>query len=394
MTSETIQIASGKLNIITEELNDKYTSVHDLIAFASRENKKRGFLFVSKILGKHIPVKPSVMREAYDLVANMMKTQSPTLVVGLAETATGLGAGVADSLSKMVDVPVLYQHTTRHDLNAPRWFEISEAHSHAVSHIVYEPHAELMEDVLDSSELILIDDEISTGKTLLQLAQEYMIKLPKVATIKLFSLVSWLDDEKQAWFEAEMNAFAEKSSMALPSLEFHSLMKGSFTFEKDESFNQDLPALTDKALATEASSDMFGRRVIKMPYKIEDWAMYVDESDDKRHLFKKNPIGVSFVGTGEHLYIPFLMAEKTEKTGIDVVFQSTTRSPILVDGDTIKSKDVVEVTRTNSLGEASPMVNHFIYNLGGDNRNIIVCPESLETQHWYKNLSNRIGVIR
>lgn len=394
MTTETITIASGKLNIITEELHEKYSSVHDLIAFASRENKKRGFLFVSKILGKHIPVKPSVMREAYDTIADMMKTKAPTLVVGLAETATGLGAGVADSLSKMIDEPVHYQHTTRHHLEAPRWFEISESHSHAVSHIVYEPKPELMDGVMQSEDLILIDDEISTGKTLLQLAQEYMLKLPKLKTVKLFALVSWLDAEKQAWFESEMKAFAEKTGLELPSLEFHSLMKGSFTFEKDEEFQRDLPAHTDKELATEASSEDYGRRVIKMPFKVDDWSMLVDESEDKRHLFKNSPVGVSFVGTGEHLYVPFLMAEMTEKSGNDVVFQSTTRSPITLDKTTIKRKHIVEVTRTDSLGEPSPMVHHYIYNLDADLRNVIVCPESMDTAKWYENLSNRFGIIK
>ena len=32
-----------------------------LFSMAARKNRKRSFLFVSKILGKHIPVSPSVM---------------------------------------------------------------------------------------------------------------------------------------------------------------------------------------------------------------------------------------------------------------------------------------------------------------------------------------------
>lgn len=382
MTTETITIASGKLNIITNQLHESYNSVHDLIKFAARENKKRGFLFVSKILGKHIPVKPSVMREAYDTIATMMKNDAPTLVVGLAETATGLGAGVADSLAYMIDSPVVYQHTTRHHIDAPRWFEIAEAHSHAVSHIVYEPLPELMGDMVSSEDLILIDDEISTGKTLLQLAQEYMRKMPKLKTVKMFALVSWLDDEKQAWFEAEMVKFSESTGLTLPELEFHSLMNGSFTFEKDESFQRNLPAKTDKELATEKSSEKYGRRGLKMPCRFDNFEVVKGDSSGSIEG------EVSIVGTGEHLFMPFLIAEMTEKSGFDVVFQSTTRSPITVDGKTIGKKEVVEVTRTNSLGEDCPMVNHYIYNLDTDTKQVVVCPETKGVAAWYGNLTD------
>lgn len=45
------------------EKNGSY-QLEDLLDFAQRINPKRAFLFVSKVLGRHIPVAPSTMRNA------------------------------------------------------------------------------------------------------------------------------------------------------------------------------------------------------------------------------------------------------------------------------------------------------------------------------------------
>ena len=44
-------------------------SLNDLFDIAERHNPKRAFLFVSKVLGRHIPVPPSTMRQAYQRLA-------------------------------------------------------------------------------------------------------------------------------------------------------------------------------------------------------------------------------------------------------------------------------------------------------------------------------------
>ncbi|WP_180763813.1 phosphoribosyltransferase domain-containing protein, partial [Vibrio parahaemolyticus] len=62
--------------------------------------------------------------------------------------------------------------------HAERWFEISESHSHAVSHIIYKPSQEMLDSLIDVENLILVDDEITTGNTLKQLAKEYLKVLP------------------------------------------------------------------------------------------------------------------------------------------------------------------------------------------------------------------------
>ena len=69
-----------------------------LFDFAERQNPRRVFLFVSKVLGRHIPVAPSVMRDVQQRLADgiTLPPDMQTLFVGMAETAVGLGAGVAE----------------------------------------------------------------------------------------------------------------------------------------------------------------------------------------------------------------------------------------------------------------------------------------------------------
>ena len=75
-------------------------SLDDLFDIAERRNPKRAFLFVSKVLGRHIPVPPSVMRQAYRQLASQFPSTltGPVLFIGMAETAVGLGAGVFDEV--------------------------------------------------------------------------------------------------------------------------------------------------------------------------------------------------------------------------------------------------------------------------------------------------------
>ncbi len=191
MHTESVEIKNGTLDI---SVHNQKLPLNDLLDFASRENPKRGFLFVSKVLGKHIPVKPSVMRKTYDLLVSELLDDVPTFVVGMAETATGLGAGVADSLARKQKSDVYYQHTTRHECNKPVWFTLDESHSHAVDHILYEPDSRLIEQISSCERLVLVDDEISTGRTLGLLGTKLLNNLKKVKEVVVISLVNWLGE--------------------------------------------------------------------------------------------------------------------------------------------------------------------------------------------------------
>lgn len=334
------QIQAGTLDI---DFSYGQERLDDLLEFASRENQKRGFLFVSKVLGKHIPVAPAVMRAVYDELAELCHVDCGTYVIGMAETATGLGAGFADSLArKNPHYNVFYQHTTRHKLDHPIWLTLDEIHSHAVDHILYRPCECLHQDVMSAEKLILVDDEVTTGRTLLLLASGVIAKIPSIKEVIVVTLASWLKKENISNFDG----------LDVP-VSFVQLLRGEFTFTPNSDFKVRLPGNVDDGLCYDESRDDLGRTGLKMPYQLED-----DQTFSDVNLNEPTVV----VGTGEHLYYPFLLAERLSKKA-DTVFQSTTRSPIMK-GDAIKRKV--------RFDPGNGKVN-FIYNLPQDRKMLMLC---------------------
>ncbi len=290
---------------------------------------------MSKVLGKHLPVKPKAMRASYDMLIESLRQDCSTFVVGMAETATGLGAGVADSLAIKQSASVFYQHTTRSDTPDPIWFTLDEAHSHAVDHIFYQPQAELLAQITSCQRLVLVDDEISTGRTLKLLGDRLIAKLPHLKEVVIISLVNWLDETSKHQFD----------HWSIP-VKFVSLLEGSFEFDAESGLDLKLPDNVDKGLSKNNARNDLGRFAIEMPFR-----GHIPRLDISK------PIAV--VGDGEHLYLPFLMAELAEQQGGDVVFQSTSRSPIML-GDAIETK------RAFQIDERS--IEHYIYNFDDQDR--------------------------
>src|SRR3546814_798664 len=87
-----IQLPTGTLELTTEENVDLDT----VCDFAARANPKRGFLIVSKVLGRHLPASPTAMRETMDQLGQKIPADlaGPVVFLGMAETATALGQGV------------------------------------------------------------------------------------------------------------------------------------------------------------------------------------------------------------------------------------------------------------------------------------------------------------
>ena len=136
-----------KLNI--DKIDNRYKIDKSLLfSTAWRKNKKRAFLFVSKLIGKHIAVNPNIpiitssilaylyanaientnyeiekliraieneenIEEAMHYIeSNKTEVSKPTLFIGFAETATALGFGVFKNFSG----ESFYIHSTREDI--------------------------------------------------------------------------------------------------------------------------------------------------------------------------------------------------------------------------------------------------------------------------------------
>lgn len=138
--------------------------LRDLLGLALRRNPRRAHLLVSRVLGKHVPESPGRIVGAGVRLGEQVREllggpeADRCVALGFAETATGLGHGVADGIG---DVPCL--HSTRRrvpGVDPAGGFE--EEHSHATSHLLLPEDPGLLGG---EGPLVLVDDELSTGRT-------------------------------------------------------------------------------------------------------------------------------------------------------------------------------------------------------------------------------------
>lgn len=335
MRTLTLPIQAGRL-IVTVQHEE--WPLESCVSYATRQNPRRLYLFVSKVLGKHWPVRPTVMRELHvRLAAKIADLPGPLLVIGLAETATALGRGVAEEAALHAGRDdILYVQTTRCRLARPLAFAVDESHSHAPDHAVYLPDPELRPLFRAARTLVLVDDEISTGRTLAELARAYRERHTSVERIVFVCITNWLSAVRQRELAASL-----QRPLLCPAL-----IEGEFRFEPDPEFP--LPALP----AVIAGSGRGHDGIVTDPGRI---GLIAGRWRAPIRLDGLPSQPLTIIGTGEYAYTPFRLALALEEEGHDVYFQSTTRSPILV-GDAIASRREFP----DPYGEG---VSNYLYNL-------------------------------
>ncbi|MCD0451091.1 phosphoribosyltransferase family protein [Actinocorallia sp. API 0066] len=194
-------VASRLSLTLTSHATPVGLTLPDLVGLAVRRNPRRAHLLVSTVLGKHVPTDPRLVHSAALLLGRLVAlTLRPeagpvdgvalragkllraglagdvaapgalrdllvahalprrAVVVGYAETATALGHGVADALG---EAP--YLHSTRRPVpGVTPYGGFEEEHSHATSHLLLPDPPDLLTTDLP---LVLVDDELSTGRT-------------------------------------------------------------------------------------------------------------------------------------------------------------------------------------------------------------------------------------
>ena len=352
-TQCSIALNTGNLEVLVKPSN---YSISGLLEFASRENPKRAFLFLSKVLGKYIPCLPSDMRKTYVDLNQKITIKGSCLVLGVAETATGLGAGVADTLSSNSTQDVYYAQTTRFECVENIAFDVIEAHSHAPQHLVYDISENV--DIQSITEVVLVDDEISTGQTLNKLTEGMSNYLPNLKRVHWVSLVDWLSDKAEHTF-SDMYDNLE--------IQFHSLLKGEFNFSKTTNKVIEFPNATASELSKAVCRTDIGRKGVTVD-KLKYYSFYLPDGQILLPEKLSKSTGYVVIGTGEFNYQPFLFAEAMEASGIDVLFESTGRSPI-IQGGSISSK--------LKFYDPGNEANYYLYNLP-ENRKPILLYENRE----------------
>ena len=114
------------------------------------------------------------------------------VIIGFAETATALGHAFFDCFENAE-----YFHTTREELTGKTpLITFEEEHSHATSHRCYIP----LELLNNNREIILVDDEMTTGKTAINIIQSIHAQFPR-NEYTVVSILDWRSDANKQQFK-------------------------------------------------------------------------------------------------------------------------------------------------------------------------------------------------
>ncbi|MER6448433.1 phosphoribosyltransferase [Streptomyces venezuelae] len=326
----------------------------ELLGLALRRNPKRAHLLVSQVLGKHVPQSPAVVHAAGFGLGERVRAllgedgAAAAVVLGYAETATGLGHCVADGLGLAP-----YLHSTRRPVPGVRaagGFE--EAHSHATSHLL------LPEDPLllaGSGPLVLVDDEFSTGNTVLNTIRDLHARHPRshYVVVALVDMRSPADRDRLTAFAAELGARVDLIALAsgTVSLPEGVLERGQALVEEHEdrpvqpaaaptripgAAPADGPApVTRVALDWPAGVPDGGRHGFTTAHRAALEAALPAMAGQLTAALGDRPGRVLVLGNEELMYAPLRLAKALEEAGAarEVRFSTTTRSPVLAVDD-------------------------------------------------------------
>jgi len=409
--THTFNIVENLQVTVTETSNPFHMPVSALFSMAARINKKRSFLFVSKVLGKHIPVNPHTpllsgaalglllyremdlnsgnahselvdkllqqateglvhpehAEEAYhDLMAARLILPSPVVFIGFAETATALGHSMYSTFAGNAS----YIHTTREDIpDLQSVINFEEEHSHAVDHLCYALDAGLLSG---NEPVILVDDEITTGNTAINTIRDIQSKFPRQEYV-IASILDWRSGKNlQVYSDLEQELGITIKSLCL--LQGSIEVKGTPLLNAVEEEQNDAPGVP---VVTTFVSDGMER----LPVTSTDSLQVINHTPYLKHsgrfglqaeqnicmdagatavaaklreLRRGRPSLV--LGVGEFMYLPMRIAAEM---GDGVFYQSSTRSPI----HPYRRLDYGVHSAAAYPSAGDPGITNFIYNV-------------------------------
>lgn len=355
--------------------NKHNINIDSLMSIGYRENNaKRNFLFISKCLGKHLIVNPEIVNltgliltydifgkemfswnieklvsllehpfpdmkhvEAYKNASNSIHKIENSIVIGFAETATAIGVPIAKAIN------AYYVNTSREPIvSIKSCLDFEETHSHATSHQCLLKNVSKLQD---AKTIILVDDEITTGNTMLHLIENLEKNLPgKKRKYIIASILDWRSEEDRFKFKN----FTEEKNIDINCV---SLVSGTFSTDDFTVYPKqecELITETDKVIPIESS---FMYQYEKTSYGMERYLLNTGrfgmnrfdriEADCRSasefiNSTLNNEKRILVLGHGENIYIPSRIASY-----LNADFRTTSRSPIYIsenDNYPIKSK--------------------------------------------------------
>lgn len=365
------QFVADELGVKLLDAPGNRISLKQLVGLALRDNPKRAHLLVSTVLGKHVPTNPQAVLGAGRLLGllvcakldpNGLKFEdwveprstsslmdalafgaidtiqhsnssrglvqqldafrhnppgSP-IVLGYAETATALGAAVA----QQIKAP--YIHSTRYPtVGATVYGGFEESHSHATSHMLT-PEGDLLDP---PTPLVLVDDELSTGNTVLNTIRALHSKNRRAHYV-VAALIDLRDAEAKEQFaklEAEIGVKIDTVALASGVVG----LPENLPAKAREIAQRHLPQSSPELRSSPAVEQHFG---FEMPAPLASGVASTTQHEKvaaelaaKLNSFEHDE-RVLVLGLEEDMYLPLLMASKLDHS--KVLFSTTTRSPV------------------------------------------------------------------
>lgn len=353
-------------NLITDDLNIDikitknafHLPLEDFFSIGARINPKRSFLFVNHFLGKHVPTHPVDMRflgvllkvslflekgwalplpkSEFLAAKGILEKQRilrhldehpfefpvRALVIGFAETATGLGHAFFDHTKNS-----MFIHTTREEVStAENVFSFEEEHSHATSHRCL-VHGD---NPFEEAELILlVDDEMTTGKTNLNLIEALNKQYPNKTYVAL-ALLDWRSESHHDAYERfEVEHDLDVSTCALVCGDFSYDAQKHYaeatenlpTFESEKQGEESIPSFE---YLKETGRFLLRDEESRLPHEL---ATHYAKVLLKGGMNPSTPTQV--IGFGEFMHIPNLVADYLSHFVESVSIHSMSRSPVL-----------------------------------------------------------------
>ncbi|MGW1956402.1 phosphoribosyltransferase [Streptomyces sp. NPDC001920] len=360
--------------------------LRDLLGLALRRNPKRAHLLVSNVLGKHVPQAPSVVYDAGFALGRRVRDllgadeAARAVVLGYAETATGLGHCVADGIGLAP-----YLHSTRRPVTGvARAGGFEESHSHATSHLLLPEDPALL---AGAGPLVLVDDEFSTGNTVLNTVRDLHARYPRqrYVVVALVDMRSAADAGRLEEFAREIGArvdlvAAAVGTVRLPEGVLHkgrelvaryeagtapgsgggAAASGEATGARAQSLEADAPdhhpEVRGTALPTPTGPQPAGHRTrphltrvdLRWPPGLPDGGRHGFTPAHRTRLESALPAmaarlaealpegarRVHVLGFEELMYAPLRLARELERiTDAEIRYSTTTRSPVLAVDD-------------------------------------------------------------
>ncbi|MGJ5897259.1 phosphoribosyltransferase [Streptomyces niveiscabiei] len=325
----------------------------EMLGLALRRNPKRAHLLVSNVLGKHVPQLPSVVyghgfalgRRVRELLGADAES---AVVLGYAETATGLGHSVADGVGD-----VTYLHSTRRPVEGvARAGGFEEAHSHATSHLLLPEDGELLRG---DGPLVLVDDEFSTGNTIMNTIRDLHERYPRgrYVVVTLVDMRSPADAGRLSVFAEEIGARVDLVAAASGTVRLPEgvLERGQELVVRYESIAAGTDPLGARGTARTTPTDphpKYNRVELHWPLALPDGGRHGFTAHHRIQLDAALPEmaarlaealpadarRIHVLGFEELMYAPLRLAHELEHIAdAEVRYSTTTRSPVLAVDD-------------------------------------------------------------